>query len=131
MPRPRIDASYLLAALAIALAAFAIAATLRESGTLERVDLSIDDAMVRTATHAGTDERFFVILEREDDLARWGFPLPDAVLARLVDTVLAAQPLALGIDKYRDKPVPAGSTELDTRLARGDRVYWVSKFGLD
>jgi adenylate cyclase len=131
MPRSRPASSDLLAAIAIAVAAFAVGAGLREGGALERLDLSIDDALVRATHAASPDPAFFVILEREEDLRRWGFPLSDEILARIVDTVTRARPLALGIDKYRDRPVPPGSETLDAALAAADRVYWVSRFGAD
>src|SRR5690348_846697 len=131
MPRLRLATPDVFAAIAIAVAAFAIGAGLRESGALERVDLDIDDVLVRATHRAAPDPAFLVILEREEDLRRWGFPLSDEILARVVRTVVAAQPLALGIDKYRDKPVPPGTDALDVALRQSGRVYWVSRFGVN
>jgi adenylate cyclase len=129
MPRPPLAASNLLAALAIALAAFAIAAGLRHAGLLDRVDLTVNDALVQATTSPAPGEAFFVILEHEEDLPRYGFPLPDDALATLLEKILAAEPAAIAVDKYRDRPVPPGSNRLDALLARNDRIYWVAKFG--
>ena len=129
MPRSRTVAPNVLAALGAALAAFAICAGLREAGALERIDLALDDGLTRAAVSAGADDRFVIVLESESDLARWGFPLSDEVLARLIERLLAAQPLAVAIDKYRDRPVAPGTERLNALLARNDRIFWVAKFG--
>ena len=56
-------------------------------------------------TRAAVDPGFVVVLEAEEDLPRWGFPLPDEVLARLLERVLWDEPIAVAVDKYRDRPV--------------------------
>ena len=131
MPRIHIAAPDLLAAAAIGLAAFAAAVALRAAGTLERVDLAVDDILLNSTRPPAAADGFFVILEREEDLAKWGFPLSDDTLATLLEKVAAAGPLAIGIDKYRDRPVPPGTERLAAMLAKNDRIYWVAKFGTD
>ena len=120
--------SDLLAAAVIATAAFVAAYAAREAGVLERVDLGVYDRMVRSVTSLGPDDRFVVVLENEQDLARWGFPLSDDVLSALLEKLLAAEPLAVAVDKYRDRPIAPGSERLGSLLARSDRVFWVEKF---
>jgi adenylate cyclase len=131
MQRFPLAAPDLLAAAAIGLAAFAAAVLLRGAGALERVDLAFDDVLLNATRPAAAAEGFFIILEREDDLAKWGFPLSDDTLAALLEKVSAAGPLAIGIDKYRDRPVPPGTERLAATLAKSDRIYWVAKFGTD
>ena len=113
-----------------ALAAFAAAAILREAGALEKTDLAVHDALVdAVAPKEAKDPNFLVILEDEPDLARFGFPLSDDALAQLIERVLAADPVAVGIDKYRDHPVAPGTERLDALLAKSDRLFWVARFG--
>ena len=131
MPRPTIAVTDLLAALAIALAAFAIAAGLRQAGMLDRVDLAVNDALVQATTQAAPGDAFFVILEHEEDLPRYGFPLSDDALATLLEKISAAQPAAIAIDKYRDRPVPPGTERLQGLLEKNDRIFWVAKFGTE
>ncbi|HSW83412.1 MAG TPA: CHASE2 domain-containing protein, partial [Usitatibacter sp.] len=131
MPRIRIATSDLAAAAVVALAAFAAAELPRVAGALERIDLVLDDIMLASTRPPASAEGFLVILEREEDLAKWGFPLSDDTLATLLEKVAAAGPLAIGIDKYRDRPVPPGSERLANILAKNDRIYWVAKFGTD
>jgi len=131
MPRIRIAPSDLAAAAVVALAAFAAAELPRAAGALERIDLAFDDIMLASTRPPTSVEGFLVILEREEDLAKWGFPLTDDTLATLLEKVAAAEPLAIGIDKYRDRPVSPGSERLANILAKNDRIYWVAKFGTD
>ena len=127
-PRQLPSVSDLLAAVVIATVAFYAAYTLREAGVLERVDLGAHDRMVRSVTNAVVDDRFVVVLENESDLARWGFPLSDDVVASLLEKLLAAEPLAVAVDKYRDRPIEPGTQRLEALLSRSDRVIWVEKF---
>ena len=124
MPRLPLAASDVLAAAAIAVAAFAAAALLLATGMLERVDLGFDDTLLGSTRSSPAAEGFFVILEREEDLAKWGLPLSDNTLASLLEKVAAADPLAIGIDKYRDSPVPPGTERLAAALAKSGTVYW-------
>src|SRR6478736_6736114 len=117
MPRIRIAPSDLAAAAVVALAAFAAAALLMATGMLERVDLAFDDTLLSSTRSPPAAEGFFVILEREEDLAKWGSPLSDDTLASLLEKVAAAGPLAIGIDKHRDSTVPPGTERLAAALA--------------
>jgi adenylate cyclase len=124
MPRIRIATSDLAAAAVVALAAFAAAELPRAAGALEGIDLAFDDILLSSTRSPPAAEGFFVILEREEDLAKWGSPLSDDTLASLLEKVAVAQPLAIGIDKYREHPVPPGTERLAAALAGNDRVYW-------
>ena len=127
-PRRLPSLSDLLAAGVFAVAAYFGVHALREAGILERVDLAVHDRVVRSVTRTRPDERFVVVLENEADLAKWGYPLSDDTLAVLLETLLAAGPRAVAVDKYRDRPVAPGSQRLDTLLRKADRVIWVEKF---
>jgi hypothetical protein len=64
---------------------------------------AIDDSLMRAGTDPPGGTGLFLILEREDDLARWGFPLPDDTLAALVGEGRAG--LARR-DRHRQVPRP-------------------------
>ena len=117
------------AAIGAAVVAFALAALLREMGLLEPMDVALDDRLTRATVPMPADDRVVVILEKESDLARLGFPLSDDTLATLIERLLAAQPQSIAIDKYRDRPVAPGTERLSAILARSDRIFWVAKFG--
>jgi len=128
--RRRATTWYFVASALTALAAFAVAAVLREAGSLEKLDLAVHDRLVdAVAPEPAKDPSFLVILEEEPDLARFGFPLSDDTLAQLIERIAAADPVAIGIDKYRDHPVAPGTERLDALLAKSDRLFWVARFG--
>jgi adenylate cyclase len=114
--------------LAGALAVFASVALLREAAMLERLELAAWDAGLRLRAPAA-DSRIVFVDETEEDLQRFGHPLPDATLARAIEAALARGARVVGVDKYRDIPVPPGTADLDRVLAANDKVIWVYHFG--
>jgi adenylate cyclase len=110
-------------------AAFGVVAAARYFGALQELELAAYDAMLRTRTPVAPDPRIVLIHETEADLRRFGHPLPDAVLARVLDTIEAQSPAAVGIDKYRDVPVAPGSAELDAALRKYGNLVWIFLFG--
>lgn len=109
------------------LAAFAVVAAARFLGAVEPLELALWDAGTR-ARAAQPSAHVVLIVEREQDLRRYGFPLSDARLAELVETLAARGAAAIGIDKYRDMPVAPGTDTLAASLARHAGVVWAYKF---
>jgi len=108
---------------------FVLIALLRYAGALERLELGVYDLALRARPAAPVDERFVLIDETEDDLKRFGHPLSDELLASVVERALALKPRVLGVDKFRDLPVPPG-TEALARVVNGNRnVLWIYQFG--
>ena len=108
---------------------FALVLVLRFAGALERLELGVYDLALRARPAAALDERVVIIDETEDDLKRFGHPLPDEVLGRVVESALALKPRVLGVDKFRDVPVAPGTGALE-RVVNGNRnVLWIYQFG--
>src|SRR3712207_8468648 len=58
----------------------------------------------------------YTTLFRSSDLKKIGkWPIPDAVLAKLIEKLKAQQPRAIGLDLYRDIPVEPGHQALVDR----------------
>src|SRR5262249_42295105 len=70
----------------------------------------------------------FVTITERDINAQGSWPLPDGVLARAVEALAQHQPRAIGLDIYRDVPVPPGTERLQRVLERDSRVVGVRKF---
>jgi len=103
---------------------------LRAFGALESLELSAYDWFVRLRPATGAaDGRIALITVTEDDLRARGWPLSDDVLADVLERVARLRPRAVGVDIYRDQPVPPGSERLAATLARYERLVWVMKFG--
>jgi len=112
-----------------AAAVFLLVLGLRFAGALERLELGVYDLALRARPAAPLDERFVIIDETEDDLERLGHPLPDQTLARVVERVLAMKPRVLGVDKFRDIPVPPGTEALERAVNANANVFWIYQFG--
>ena len=65
------------------------------------------------------------------DIRRFHWPLEDELLARLLEVLLEKNAVVVGVDLFRDFPVGLGEEHLDEVILGGDRVIWVSKFGVD
>jgi adenylate cyclase len=108
---------------------FLVVLGLRFAGALERLELGIYDLALRARPAAPIDERFVMIEETEDDLKRFGHPLSDETLARVVERVVALKPRVLGVDKFRDIPVPPGTETLGRAVNANRNVFWIYQFG--
>ncbi len=90
--------------------------------------LAYDMALTRLAVRDTPSAPVTLVGATEADIAEYGWPLPDGVLARLITTIRGQAPRAIGIDIYRDKPVPPGTDALDAVLAAPGNLVWVYKF---
>ncbi|MDB5867574.1 MAG: adenylate cyclase [Betaproteobacteria bacterium] len=110
-------------------AALALVSAARYAGLLQELELAAYDAMLRMRSPVPADPRIVLILETEEDLRRFGHPLPDGVLARMLEHIEAQGPAAVGVDKYRDVPVPPGTEALDAALRKHQNLVWIFLFG--
>jgi adenylate cyclase len=115
---------------------FAVLTTLgisaiRMAGYLELAELTTHDLLL-TAAARTTKQTSPVVLvgvteEEIQSLGQW--PLTDAVLAGAIERLLGMEPRVIGVDIYRDQPVPPGGEQLDTLIAASDRVAFIHKIG--
>lgn len=85
---------------------------LRMTGLLQSWELSTLDQFFQLRPREPIDDRIVIIGADEADLQQFGFPIPDWVLAELLQKVQATQPRAIGLDFYRDLPVGSGNEKL-------------------
>ena len=104
---------------------------LRSLGALESLELTAYDWYLRLRPiDQGPSPRIVVIACTERDLQNQrGWPLSDAVVAGALRKLLAYGPRAVGLDIYRDVPVPPGSEELDHVLKEDAPIVAVMQFG--
>jgi adenylate cyclase len=123
--------SPLFAVVLVALVVTAGVVGVRSIGLLEAIELATYDAFIRMRPgDPPPDPRITIVTVTEADIpAAGGWPLSDAVVAQAIETIGQHRPRAIGLDIYRDVPVPPGTEALD-RVLRGDpRVIVVTKFG--
>ncbi len=104
-----------------------LVALIRGIGWIEPLELATYDIGLRLRPGA-PDPGIVLILEREEDLHRYGFPMSDAMLSDLIERLTRQGAAVIGIDKYRDVPVPPGADELASSTARHANVVWTFKF---
>lgn len=86
---------------------------LRMAGLFQMLELSMLDQFFRLRPLEKVDSRIVVVGIHESDLKKLGkWPVPDTVLADLLNKIKAQKPRAIGLDIYRDLPVEPGYQEL-------------------
>lgn len=108
--------------------AFAADFFARAAGLLVPLDLLVYDLGLRLQTGDSADPRIVLVTQTEEDLNRIGFPASDAALARILEKLAAADASAIGVDIYRDIPVPPGQQELERTLKAHANIVWIIKF---
>jgi adenylate cyclase len=118
---------------------FILVLLLRMAGVLQPGELALYDLQLqRVAAQPRDDLPIALVLIDEQDIRRLGHPLSDKLLRRLIERLLAAEARAVGIDLYRDQPVPAADgdptrdtqeyLELGQTVTSDDRVIMTMKF---
>jgi adenylate cyclase len=122
--------SALLPPIAASLLVFLVVFGLREAGVLEPLGLAAYDWNIRLRrpeTRPGPPVVLVTVTEQDiQELKTW--PLPDAVLARALQTLVDDGALAVGVDIYRDIPVPPGHEELNAVLRKNHQIIATMKF---
>ncbi len=103
---------------------------LRQMGILEAMELAAFDQMMRWRVAERPDERLLVVAIAEKDIQEiQEATLSDQNLNRLLEKLEQYQPLAIGLDIFRDVPIEPGHADLLKRLQQSDRIIAVCKSG--
>ncbi|MGE5658190.1 MAG: CHASE2 domain-containing protein [Actinomycetota bacterium] len=87
--------------------------TLRFAGLLQIFELAAFDQFTRLRPAEPPDSRIVIVEIREADLRKLKqWPISDAILAKLIENIKAQQPVAIGLDLYRNFPVEPGYQQL-------------------
>jgi adenylate cyclase len=128
--RARVSVGVVAAIASLTAAGLVLAA--RRAGWIERLELVAFDTQQRWLsrwTSSGTSSRVALVTVTEADIQRLGnYPLSDATLALAIERLEASGARAIGVDIYRDIPVPPGSDALAERFAANPRIVFPSKF---
>jgi adenylate cyclase len=122
--------SPLLATLAVSALIFAGELGLRTAGALEALGLAAYDwhILLRPASQRPAPPVVLVTVT-EEDIQRLGtWPLTDDVLASVIENLSRAGARVIGLDIYRDVPVPPGHERLNAVLGAHPQVIGAMKF---
>jgi adenylate cyclase len=104
---------------------------LRSTGGMEALELAAYDWFLRLQPKTESSSLNFVLIEiSEDDIRnqeQW--PISDATLAQALEILTSYQARVIGMDLFRDIPVPPGNDQLDAILKTNSRIITVMKFG--
>ena len=93
------------------LAGLVIAAT--SGGLFQLLEWAARDQLIRLRPREADDPRIVIVTINESDLTKIGKgQIPDYILANLIEKLKAQKPRAIGLDLYRNLPVPPGDKEL-------------------
>lgn len=112
-------------AILIALLVFALLLPLRSFGGLQAMELLVYDLLLTLRPMSHQAAPIVLISETEADIRRYGYPLSDDVLAAALEKLIALKARVIGVDKYRDIPVPPNTERLNQVLSQHDNVFWI------
>lgn len=86
---------------------------LRSIGLFQSLELAALDQLFRSRPYETPEERITIVAIDEASLRQVGsWPIPDGVIAQLLQKLKASKPRAIGLDIYRDLPVEPGYENL-------------------
>jgi adenylate cyclase len=100
---------------------------MRGSGLLQGLEWATLDGFARSQPIV-QDDRIVIVELRESD-KKYGFPLPDKTLARLLNKIKQQQPRSIGLDLYRDLPVGHGYQDLVKVFQSTPNLIGIQKIG--
>jgi CHASE2 domain-containing sensor protein len=109
--------------LALGLAAIVVCLGLRAAGALDGLELSVHDRFVRQrAGGVDTPSPLLTVSIGEDEFGRYGYPIPDRVLARALESLGRSGAAAIGVDLYRPGPASDAASDLEGWRRLGEVV---------
>ncbi|NMG58713.1 CHASE2 domain-containing protein [Geitlerinema sp. P-1104] len=97
-------------------------------GALELLEwLAIDTLLVLRPSEAPDSRLLLVTVEESDIQVLGGWPLSDAILAEVLETLAAETPRVIGLDLYRDLPQEPGHDRLQTLMRELPNLVGIEK----
>ena len=116
--------------LIVSLAVTACLALLNSTGCFQILEWVIFDQYFRLRSAEETDSRLLIITIDEPDIARLQqWPLSDENLAKVLTQVDRYDPRVIGLDIYRDFPIPPGTAALEKVFRNTPNLIGVEKLG--
>jgi adenylate cyclase len=120
----------------VVLVVFSITALIWQWGGFQKFELLVYDQLIRETRrplNAPTQVVLVPIEEADISNPQWGgYPLRDSVCAQILERITACEPAAVGVDIYRDIPVPFDGAEravLDKTLTEHPEIVCIFLMG--
>ena len=112
----------------VAIAVFIFTICLRQTGILQGLELTALDLYFQQRPINNISSRITIVTIDEPDLQQLGqFPLSDRILGRSLSKLIDYQPRVMGLNLYRDLPIPPGETELEELLESTPNLIGIKK----
>lgn len=98
---------------------------LRVLGILQSLELKAFDHLIRRLPPELPEERLLVVGGNEADIKQYGYPIPDVILAQVLDKLNQYSPRVIGLDIVRNSPVPPGQAALIDHLQSNQNLIAV------
>jgi len=117
-------------AASLAIATFVIG--VRRSGMLQAFELKAFDHLMRTLPPESADQRLLIVGADEKDIgSQYSYPIPDAILAQLLDKLNQYKARVIGLDIVRDQPVSPGHEALVAHLQHNENLIAICAIDKD
>ncbi|NES23933.1 MAG: CHASE2 domain-containing protein [Symploca sp. SIO3E6] len=100
----------------------------RSLGILQSWELNAYDPLMQMRPRESKDKRLLIVGADEEDLRQYRWPLPDHILAQLLDKLEQYQPFVIGLDMVRDQPVPPGEEALVKHFKENESLVTICSF---
>ena len=115
-PRPKVvrPKPKIWVALLLSLLSSSTVIGLRSAGILQGIELQAFDYLSQKLPPEQSDRRILLVGADEKDIGsdKYGFPIPDSVLAELINKLQQHKPAVIGVDIFRDRAF-SGNSSLD------------------
>ncbi len=106
----------------------AVVIAVKSIGVLQLLEWAALDQFFRLRPFESTESRIAIVAIGESDISQLGrWPLSDELLAQLLEKIKQQQPTVIGLDLYRNLPVPPGNSKLIEVFASTPNAIGVEK----
>ncbi|MEQ8961480.1 MAG: CHASE2 domain-containing serine/threonine-protein kinase, partial [Coleofasciculus sp. C2-GNP5-27] len=102
----------------------------RQLALLQPLELYAYDRLMQLRPSLPPDPRLLVVEVTEEDiesLEQW--PMTDALMHQLLSQLEQHQPTVIGLDMYRDIPIPPGNSQLTQLFQNSDNIIPICRLG--
>jgi len=100
----------------------------RYFGLFQPLELFAFDLLVKMRSPQIRDNRVVIVGIGEEDVEKIGTALiSDGIYAKLLEKLLKFQPVVIGLDVYRDVPIPLGTDELTKIFENNKNIIGIEK----
>ncbi|MEM9216543.1 MAG: CHASE2 domain-containing protein [Cyanobacteria bacterium P01_F01_bin.150] len=101
----------------------------RWGGFLQGWELQSYDHLMQMRSPEESDSRILLVEVQEQDIQKYKHPIPDSVLFEVIRVLSKDQPYAIGLDVYRDHPIPPDTENLMDEVKGNSKLVTVCSFG--